>query len=84
MGAIWTLIGGILSVTFIALAFNPSATMVENGVVTSALGPKVAAAVFTSLFFLSGLGFLFVPARYLDRLFVWRQSFLSMLMFWRR
>ena len=84
VGFVWTLVGGLLTVTFVASALTPGATIVSNGVVTSALGPKVVAACFTTAFFLAGLAFLFAPARYLDRLFVWRQSLLSVLMFWRR
>ena len=35
-------------------------------------------------YLITGLCFLFLPARLLDRLFIWRQSALSALMFWRR
>jgi len=84
MGFMWALVGGMLLVTFVTLLFDPSSTITYNGIPTTAVGPKVSAAVFAATFFAAGLGFLFVPARFLDRLFVWRQSLWSSIAFWRR
>ena len=84
MGFMWALVGGMLLAAFIFLALDPTASMVYNGSPTTALGPKVSAAVFSGVFFIVGLGFLFAPARMLDRIFVWHQSALSSLFSWRR
>lgn len=84
MGLMWALVGGMLLFSFIPLVLDPHASIVYNGTPTTALGPKLYAAFSSGAFLIVGLGFLFLPARLLDRLFVWRQSALSALMFWRR
>ena len=84
MGVVWALVGGMLLVSFIPLVLDPGASIVYNGAPTTAFGPKLSAALFSGAFLATGLCFLFLPARVLDRLFVWRQSALSALMFWRR
>ncbi|HEY8587118.1 MAG TPA: hypothetical protein VIL60_10405 [Rhodanobacter sp.] len=84
MGFVWALIGGMLLLSFIPLVLDPSASIVYNGAPTTAFGAKLSAALFAGAFLVAGLCFLFVPARMLDRLFVWRQSALSSLLFWRR
>ena len=84
MGVVWALVGGMLLVSFIPLVLDPGASIVYNGAPTTAFGPKLSAALFSGAFLAAGLCFLFLPARVLDRLFVWRQSALSALMFWRR
>jgi hypothetical protein len=84
MGIAWALVGGMLLVSFIPLVLDPDASIVYNGTPTTAFGPKLSAALFSGAFLVTGLCFLFLPARILDRLFVWRQSALSALMFWRR
>ncbi|HET8553946.1 MAG TPA: hypothetical protein VFL78_03895 [Rhodanobacteraceae bacterium] len=84
MGVMWALVGGMLLFSFIPLVLDPHASIVYNGTATTALGPKLYAAFSSGAFLIVGLGFLFLPARLLDRLFVWRQSALSALMFWRR
>ena len=84
MGFMWALVGGMLLVGFVSLILNPSGTITYNGVPTTEIGPKISAAVFAFTFFAAGLGFLFVPARFLDRLFIWRQSLWSSIAFWRR
>jgi len=81
MGFMWALLGGLLLVVFVAQVLDPSATIIVNGVPTTAVGPKVSAALFAATFFVAGLSFLFVPARFLDRLFIWRQSLWSSLAF---
>jgi len=84
MGLMWVLVGGMLLFSFIPLVLDPHASIVYNGTPTTALGPKLYAAFSSGAFLIVGLGFLLLPARLLDRLFVWRQSALSALMFWRR
>lgn len=84
MGLIWTLVGSMLTLSFVPLVLDPNASIVYNGVRTTAFGPKLSAALFTGAFLVAGLCFLFVPARLLDRLYVWRQSALSALFFWRK
>ena len=83
-GVLWALVGGMLLFSFIPLVLDAHATIVYNGVRTAAFGPKLSAALFAGAFLVAGLCFLFLPARILDRLFVWRQSAVSALMFWRR
>ena len=84
MGVMWALVGAMLLASFIPRVLDPSASIVYNGTPTIAFGPKLSAALFAGAFLVAGLCFLFLPARILDRLFVWRQSALSALMFWRR
>lgn len=84
MGLIWSLVGGMLLVSFIPLVLDPHASIVYNGTPTTAFGPKLSAVLFTGAFVAAGLCFLFLPKRMLDRLYVWRQSALSSLLFWRR
>ena len=84
MGVVWALVGGMLLFSFIRLVMDPRASIVYNGVPTTAFGPKLSATIFAGVFLVAGLCFLFLPERMLDRLFVWRQSALSALMFWRR
>ncbi|MBE1162885.1 hypothetical protein [Dyella acidiphila] len=84
MGFVWALVGGMLLLSCIPLVLDPNASIVYNGVRTTAFGPKLSAALFAGGFVVAGLCFLFVPARFLDRLYVWRQSALSALFFWRR
>lgn len=83
MGVMWALAGGMLVVAFLPLVFDPHATINYNGVATTAVGPKLFAVLFAGAFLVAGLCFLFAPARLLDRLFVWRQSALSSIAFWR-
>ena len=84
MGFVWVLVGSVLLVSFVALILDPTSSITYNGVPTTAKGPKVFAAVFSGSFVIAGIGFLFVPARWLDQLFVWRQSLWSGIAFWRR
>ncbi len=74
----------MLLVAFVPLALDPNATIRYNGVTTAAAGPKVSAVLFCSCFVVAGVGFLFAPSRYLDRLFIWRQSLWDAIAFWRR
>jgi hypothetical protein len=84
MGFTWALVGAILLSGFVPLLFDPASTISSNGVLTNDMGTKVSAVAFCGAFFVVGLFFLFVPGRLLDRLFIWRQSMLSQLMFWRK
>jgi hypothetical protein len=84
LGFIWTLVGGMLLLSFVPLVLDPNASVMYNGVRTTAFGVKLSAALFAGAFVVAGLCFLFAPARLLDRLFIWRQSALSALLFWRR
>jgi hypothetical protein len=84
MGFVWALVGGMLLLSIIPLVLDPNASIVYNGAPSTAFGAKLSAALFTGAFLVAGLCFLFVPARMLDRLFVWHQSALSLLLFWRR
>lgn len=84
MGFIWALVGTMLLLAFVPLIFDPNGTITYNGVPTTALGPKISAAIFAATFVVAGLGFLFVPSSFLDRLFIWRQSLWSSIAFWRR
>ena len=58
MGFMWSLFGGMLLVVFVAQALDHNATIIVNGVPTTAIGPKVSAALFAATFFVAGLGFL--------------------------
>ena len=82
MGFIWALVGAML-LSFIPLVLDPGASIVYNGSPTTAFAPKLSAALLAGAFVVAGLSFLFIPARMLDRLFVWRQSALTSLLFWR-
>lgn len=84
MGFVWTLGGGILLVSFVVLALDPTSSITYNGVPTTATGPKVFAAVFSGSFVVAGIGFLLAPTRWLDQLFIWRQSLWSAIAFWRQ
>ncbi len=84
MGVMWALVGGMLLASFIPLVLDPGASIVFNGTPTTAFGPKLSATLFAGAFLVAGLCFVFLPARMLDRLFVWHRSALSALMFWRR
>ena len=84
MGFIWALVGAMLLLSFIPLVLDPSASIGYNGSPTTAFAPKLSAALFAGSFLVAGLSFSFIPARMLDRLFVWRQSALSALLYWRR
>ncbi len=84
MGFIWALVGGMLLLNFAPLLFDPASTILYNGVPTNSMRVKVSATIFCGGFALAGLGFLFIPDWYLNRLFIWRQSMLSTMAFWRR
>lgn len=83
IGLVWAIVGGLLLVVFVSSALDPNSTMLVNGVRTTALRPKLFAAASTGIFVAAGLGMLFMPGRYFDRLFVWRQSLWSAVAFWR-
>lgn len=83
MGFVWVLVGSMLLIAFVPLVLDPSSTITYNGVPTTSIGAKISAALFALAFVAVGLGFLFVPSRMLDRLFIWRQSLWSSIAFWR-
>jgi hypothetical protein len=78
------LVGGILSFHFIPLVFNPSASILYNGVPTTAFGVKLSAALIAGVALVLCLGLLLLPARTLDRAFVRRQHALSAFFSWMR
>jgi hypothetical protein len=84
IGFAWTLVGGMLLLSFLPLVLDPNASIMYNGARTTAFGAKLSAVLFVGAFLIAGLCFLFAPSRWLDRLFIWRQSALSSLFFWRR
>jgi hypothetical protein len=84
MGFVWALVGGLLLLSVIPLVLDPAASIVYNGSPTTEFWPKLSAALFAGGFLVVGLCFLFVPGRFLDRLYVWHQSALSSLAFWRK
>ena len=77
MGAMFCLTGSVLLITFLPLLLDENATINYNGAATSDFGPKLSAVLFTGSFVVIGLAFLFSPNRYLNRLFIWRQSLIA-------
>ena len=75
IGIIFCLVGGMLLISFVPLLFEPKATILVNGVPTADFSQKLDAVIFISAFVIVGLASLFSPSRYLNKLFVWRQSF---------
>jgi len=82
MGLAWALVGAVLLVSFVPLVMDPNASIIYNGSPTTEFGPKLSATLFAGAFVAAGACFLLVPARLLDRLYVWRQSVLSSIFFW--
>jgi uncharacterized membrane-anchored protein YitT (DUF2179 family) len=81
---VWVLVGGAFVAFSLSLLVKPSAIITYNGIATTAFGPKLFAVLFAGVFLFVGLGIMFSPARFLDRVFVWRQSVLASLFSWRR
>ena len=77
IGAMFTLVGCMLLVSFVPLLLNPEATILHNGVPTSDFSTKLSATLFVGCFSVLGLFFLFCPSKYLNKLFVWRQSLMA-------
>jgi polyferredoxin len=84
MGVMWALFGGVMAISFIPIALDPSAAFNYNGAPTAALGAKLWAIVFAALFFVAGLCMVFLPVRMLDRFILWELSAWSLLAFWKR
>jgi hypothetical protein len=78
LGFLFTLTGGAIVVSGVALLIDPSSTMTCNGQVTTSIGCKASSASFGLFMLTTGLFFLFVKARVLDRIFIWRQSIRSL------
>lgn len=77
IGAMFVLVGSLLLVNLFGLLFDPSSTIVVNGVATSDFAAKVHAVIFVGCFVLIGLFSLFGPTKFFNKLFVWRQSLAS-------
>ena len=78
------LVAGMLSFYFIPLVFNPSASIVYNGIPTTALDVKLTAALISGVALVVCVGLLLLPARTLDHAFVRRQHALSSFCSWMR
>jgi hypothetical protein len=75
---------GVMLVYFVFLALDPSASIVYNGVPTTALNEKLSAALIPGVVLVVFLGLLLLPDRAIDRTFVRRQHTLSTLFSWLR
>jgi hypothetical protein len=75
--------GGILSIVGVYLLVAPEAVIVYNGIPTTERGPKLFFTLFSAVFVVLGVASSLVPRRWLDRMFVWRQSVLYSLFSWR-
>lgn len=84
IGVMFCLVGGMLLISFVPILFEPKATILVNGVATTDFSQKLNAVIFVGAFFVIGLAALFSPARYLNKLFVWRQSFKASIFSCRR
>ena len=84
IGAMFCLVGGMLLISFVPLLLDPQATIVHNGTPTNAFGPKLSAVIFNLCFVIVGLFSLFSPSRFLNKLYIWRQSFLAAILPGRR
>jgi hypothetical protein len=78
LGSTFALVGGLLFISGIWLLLDPESTITVNGEPTTSVGAKLHYTVFSAAFLGVGLFFLCAKARVLDKLFVWRQSFLSL------
>ena len=83
IGFCWVLVCGMLLVAFVPLVLDRSASITWNGVPTTAFGAKLSATLFVGMFVLVGACALFAPARLLNRLYIWQQSAVSAIAFWR-
>ena len=79
MGFVFVFVGGALSVAGISMLLDPDSTLIYNGVRTNAFSAKLQFTSFALFFVGAGLFFLIAKAALLDRIFVWRQSMLSLL-----
>ena len=77
VGVMFILVGSFLLFNFIALLLDPESTITVNGIVTSEFKPKLHATLFTGSFVIVGLLALFGPSHFFNKLFVWRQSLVS-------
>ena len=78
IGVVFILVGGLLLFNFSMLLLDPQSTITVNGVVTSDFELKLHAVLFTASFVFVGILALFGPSKFFNRLFIWRQSLLSM------
>jgi len=74
----------MLAASGVFMLLDPESTLSCNGVVTNSASCKRQFTLFALLFVVVGLGFLFAKAKWLDALFVWRESMLSFSIFRRR
>jgi len=84
IGLMFCLVGGMLLITTINLLLDPESTIIYNGVVTNEFKPKLSMAIFNVSFVLLGLLCLFAPTKAINKVFVLRQSFLSLFSFKRK
>jgi len=78
IGAIFILIGGLLLFNFSLLLLDPEATIIVNGIASSDFNLKLQAVIFLILFVITGIFLLFGPNSFFNKLFVWRQSLVSL------
>jgi hypothetical protein len=79
MAVLFIAVGGLLMIMGVFLLSDPTSEIVYNGVPTTAREPKLYFTIFSAVFAAFGVLSLLVPRRWLDRMFVWRQSVLSSL-----
>jgi hypothetical protein len=77
IGAMFTLVGGLLLFNFSLLLLDPESTITVNGIATSDFAPKLQTVIFLILFVFIGIFALFGPSSFFNKLFIWRQSLLS-------
>ena len=78
-GFMFALLGTIFFVMGIQMLLDPSSTMTCNGVVTTSPGCKKSFATGGAVFAIIGFLALLAKAQWLDKLFVWTESFFSLM-----
>ena len=75
MGVPFAIVGGILFYSFLMILLDPEATFTYNGVPTTDFDKKLFATLFASIFLILGLFALFMPARWVNKLFLIQAGF---------
>ena len=83
MAALFICVGGFLTVFGVYLLLDPTSVIMYNGVPTAEREPKLFFTIFNAAFVAIGVGSLLVPSRWVDRMYVWRQSIFHALFSWR-
>ena len=78
------LVAGMMLLYSVSLLLDPSASIVYNGVPTTAFNEKLFAALIPCAVLIVLFGFFLLPDRALDRTFIKRQHTLSALSSWLR